>query len=157
MIWGKNNDLLHVLGGTNGINGYFYSLDFSNLANPKRVDCDTLMGFPQLSVADAMNAENISDNHFTPGGVSPLAGTEHELLVFPNPSADVVRIKYNGCIPGRYSYRVTDIAGRIVKESGNIRESEISIRLESLPPGIYLVHLIQDDEIIATGKISVVR
>ncbi|MFH2096156.1 MAG: hypothetical protein ABIJ16_10660, partial [Bacteroidota bacterium] len=46
VCWGKNNNLLHVMGGTNSVHGYFYSLDASDPSNPQLVYNDTLTGVP---------------------------------------------------------------------------------------------------------------
>ena len=62
VIWGKNNNILHVLGGTNGVNGIFYSLDISDIHNPQVVFTDSLIGVPfGFAVADPLKAVNIND------------------------------------------------------------------------------------------------
>jgi len=73
VIWGKNNNLLHVLGGTNGIKGYYYSLDISNPSTPLLVYCDTIAGIPLMSVGNTLNAENINDTIYvaTTAGLKP--------------------------------------------------------------------------------------
>ncbi len=68
VIFGKNNNLLHVLGGTQSLaslgldpKGLFYSLDISDPSNPIEVYRDTLPGIIFYAVAMPMNGENIND------------------------------------------------------------------------------------------------
>lgn len=74
VIWGKNNDLLHVMGGTNTTNGHFYTLDVSDPYSPQTIFTDTVLGFP-LGAAMALpyNAENMNDTIFVAnwGGLKP--------------------------------------------------------------------------------------
>jgi len=73
VIWGKNNNLLHVLGGTNGAIGYFYTLEVDTPNSPQLIFSDTINGFPGWAVADAINAENINDTIYvaTEAGLQP--------------------------------------------------------------------------------------
>ena len=71
VLFGQNTNLLHVMGGTNGLDGLFYSLDLSNPANPVAVFQDTVQGYILLgSIAQPMNAEIINDTVYvaTQGG-----------------------------------------------------------------------------------------
>ncbi|MBU1718538.1 MAG: T9SS type A sorting domain-containing protein [Bacteroidetes bacterium] len=62
VIWGENNNLLHVLGGTNTVDGYFYSLDATNPSSPQLVYEDSLKGFIfGIAIANPYNAVNIND------------------------------------------------------------------------------------------------
>lgn len=71
VIFGKNNSLLHVLGGSQysynpmDSRGLFYSLDISNINSPQLVFSDTLWGFCFLTlcpaVGGALNAVNQND------------------------------------------------------------------------------------------------
>ncbi|MBI5218292.1 MAG: T9SS type A sorting domain-containing protein [Bacteroidia bacterium] len=77
VIWGKNNNLLHVMGGTNSTNGYFYTLNVSNPASPQKIFADTVLGAPfGLAMALPYNAENHNDTLYvaTWGGLKPNAG-----------------------------------------------------------------------------------
>lgn len=74
VIWGKNNNLLHVMGGTNTINGYFYTLDVTNPASPVKIYGDTVLGAPfGLAMALPYNAENHNDTIYVAnwGGLKP--------------------------------------------------------------------------------------
>lgn len=77
VIFGKNNGLLHVMGGTNTTNGYFYTLDISNPATPQKIFSDTVPGAPfGLAMALPYNAENHNDTLYvaTWGGLKPNSG-----------------------------------------------------------------------------------
>ncbi|MGD0709713.1 MAG: T9SS type A sorting domain-containing protein [Bacteroidales bacterium] len=74
VIWGKNNNLLHVMGGTNTTNGHFYTLDVSNPSSPQMIFSDTVLGIPYgASMALPYNAENINDTIYVAnwGGLKP--------------------------------------------------------------------------------------
>ncbi|MFH0865289.1 MAG: T9SS type A sorting domain-containing protein [Bacteroidota bacterium] len=74
VIWGKNNNLLHVMGGTNTVNGHFYTLNVSNPFSPQVVFTDTVLGFPfGAAMALPYNAENINDTIYVAnwGGLKP--------------------------------------------------------------------------------------
>lgn len=74
VIWGKNNNLLHVMGGTNTTNGHFYTLDVSNPFSPLMIFTDTVIGLPLgASMALPYNAENINDTIYVAnwGGLKP--------------------------------------------------------------------------------------
>ncbi|HNW98303.1 MAG TPA: T9SS type A sorting domain-containing protein [Bacteroidales bacterium] len=74
VIFGKNNNLLHVMGGTNSTNGYFFTLDVTNPLSPQKVFGDTVLGI-SLGIAMALpyNAENINDTIYVAnwGGLKP--------------------------------------------------------------------------------------
>ncbi|HTL81645.1 MAG TPA: T9SS type A sorting domain-containing protein [Bacteroidia bacterium] len=71
VIFGKNTNLLHVLGGTESYavptnpTGIFYSLDISNPSTPVQIFTDTIGKFnvtiPYIQICDPMKAENIND------------------------------------------------------------------------------------------------
>jgi hypothetical protein len=74
VIWGKNNNLLHVMGGTNTTNGHFYTLDVSDPYSPQMIFTDTVLGFPYgAAMALPYNAENINDTIYVAnwGGLKP--------------------------------------------------------------------------------------
>lgn len=74
IIFGKSNDLLHVMGGTNTTNGHFYTLDVSDPYSPQMVYSDTVDGIAYgLAMALPYNAENINDTIYVAnwGGLKP--------------------------------------------------------------------------------------
>jgi len=74
VIWGKNNKLLHVMAGTNTVEGYFFTLDASNPSMPIKIFEDTIEGAPYgLAMALPYNAENHNDTIYVAnwGGLRP--------------------------------------------------------------------------------------
>lgn len=74
VIFGKNNKLLHVMGGTNTTNGHFYTLNISDPYSPQMIFTDTVLGFPfGAAMALPYNAENINDTIYVAnwGGLKP--------------------------------------------------------------------------------------
>jgi hypothetical protein len=72
VVFGQNTSLLHVMGGSNGFDGLFYSLDVSNPSTPSAVFQDTVQGFLLAgnSIGQPMNAVVINDTIYvaTQGG-----------------------------------------------------------------------------------------
>lgn len=77
VVWGKNNNLLHVMSGTSmnvfAPNGLFYTLDVSDPYNPQKIYSDTILGFYLAAIALPYNAENINDTIYVSswGGMKP--------------------------------------------------------------------------------------
>lgn len=74
VIWGTNNSLLHVMAGTNTVEGYFFTLDASVPSAPVKVFEDTVEGAPYgLAMALPYNAENHNDTIYVAnwGGLKP--------------------------------------------------------------------------------------
>ena len=98
-----NNNIIHVLGGSQSINnpfspsGYFYSLDITDVYNPNLIFSDTVHGIPFLSIADAMNGINVNDTIYvaTAGGINPSEPNHGSIYVYDatNPS-NIHQIKY---------------------------------------------------------------
>jgi len=85
VIWGKNNNLLHVMAGTNTINGYFFTLDVTNPGTPQKVFEDTVLGAPfGVAMALPYNAENINDTIYVAnwGGLKPGGGNSCYIRVY---------------------------------------------------------------------------
>ncbi|HNW90840.1 MAG TPA: T9SS type A sorting domain-containing protein [Bacteroidales bacterium] len=77
VIFGKNNNLLHVMSGTSinqiAPNGLFYTLDVSNPASPQKIFSDTVDGLYLAAIALPFNAENINDTIYVSnwGAIKP--------------------------------------------------------------------------------------
>ena len=77
VIFGKNNSLLHVMGGTSinqfAPDGLFYTLDVSNPASPQKIFSDTVNGIYLAAIAVPYNAENINDTIYVAnwGAIKP--------------------------------------------------------------------------------------
>jgi len=77
VIFGKNNNLLHVMSGTSinqfAPDGLFYTLDVSNPASPQKIYSDTVNGIYLAAIALPYNAENINDTIYVAnwGAIKP--------------------------------------------------------------------------------------
>lgn len=74
VIWGQNNNLLHVMAGTNTVEGYFLTLNVSDPTAPVKVFGDTVNGVAYgLAMALPYNAENHNDTIYVAnwGGIKP--------------------------------------------------------------------------------------
>ncbi len=80
-----------------------------------------------------------------------------QVLVYPNPVKNVVKVKVNGIMHGAYSVNIMDMAGREIFRqpiSSNIAGNEISIDLSARTGQLYLVIVRNEKgEIVATQKI----
>ncbi|MDD3876497.1 MAG: T9SS type A sorting domain-containing protein [Bacteroidales bacterium] len=98
VIWGINNNLLHVMAGTNTVEGYFFTLDVSNPALPSKVFEDTVLGVPYgLAMALPYNAENHNDTIYVAnwGGMKPGDLTTCYIRVYDaSDTSDVHLINY---------------------------------------------------------------
>jgi hypothetical protein len=101
VIWGQQNDILHVLGGTNGVNGSFYSLDVSDVFQPQQIFSDTIPGIPfGLAVANPIKAVNINDTIYvaTTAGMKPN-GPIDTCFVYVYDATDAANVHRIGYIP----------------------------------------------------------
>ncbi|GAA3571409.1 DUF7594 domain-containing protein [Snuella lapsa] len=81
----------------------------------------------QSTSKNLVNAEVINDN-----------SKQDIIEYFPNPTSNYLNLKWGELIN---SYSITDLAGRIIKKSENINLKEISIDVEQLNTGIYIIEL----------------
>jgi photosystem II stability/assembly factor-like uncharacterized protein len=91
------------------------------------------------------NAPNSIEDTYT--AVEPLS----DLIIFPNPAADIATLKYSMGTPGNVTMRVFSLDGRLVDskvgqpvEAG--RDRLMTINVADLPTGTYLVQLSTDKE-----------
>ena len=125
VIFGKNNNLLHVLGGTASYvnpfdaNGLFYSLDITNPATPVEVFRDTIPGIIGLAISQPMNADNVNDTIF----VSTQAALDTNYNIFQDTAAGMIYV-YDCTVPSNIQFLTTlngglwnfdcDVVGNIV-------------------------------------------
>src|SRR5690606_3993782 len=80
-----------------------------------------------------------------------------QVLVYPNPVKNAVKVKVNGIMHGTYWVNIMDMAGREIFRqpiSSNIAGNEIGIDLSARPGQLYLVIVRNEKgEIVATQKI----
>jgi hypothetical protein len=64
-----------------------------------------------------------------------------EYIIFPNPTCGIVRLGINPFREGRYSFRLYDLGGKIIRED-KITDKDTEISFESLPPAVYLLRIL---------------
>ncbi|MGZ8558354.1 MAG: M14 family zinc carboxypeptidase, partial [Chitinophagaceae bacterium] len=67
-----------------------------------------------------------------------------DVLVYPNPVTDVLKIRVNSLLVDQYLVSITDVSGRKVHEEKvylEMNETEISINLKQLAPQLYILSI----------------
>jgi hypothetical protein len=72
----------------------------------------------------------------------PAEAFNNKLILYPNPSADIVHIN----IDGAYTYKIYDQAGKLVK-ADTLSNKQVSIR--SLIPGVYVISISNGKTVIS--------
>lgn len=74
--------------------------------------------------------------------ITALSSLEvYAVAIFPNPMQTEARLEFDNPNASPYTLTIRDVAGRIVREVANIRESSVIISRETLPAGLYAVSL----------------
>lgn len=69
--------------------------------------------------------------------------SQNELLIYPNPSSDVVYIYDDK--GGDSKYTIADIKGKIHRKwSGNMKDHTYIVQLHDFSPGVYIVSRVDD-------------
>lgn len=90
-------------------------------------------------------------------GISTLSGKVDNLIIYPNPSNDIVKLSFDLKKSSEVAIDITDMNGKCVvpvlsgKHSGNVAKE---INIAGLPQGIYLMRIAIDGR-TATQKINV--
>lgn len=87
------------------------------------------------------------------GNISQNDPENLEIDIFPNPSAGNLTLKPNTEI-GLCKIQITDIRGQIIREIEKIINSNTSLNLTDLPPGLYLIK-INTERGISTQKVII--
>ena len=75
-----------------------------------------------------------------------------ELLVYPNPTTDIIYLKINESTFESIQYQLFDINGRLV-ENNKVSENSTIIQMGKYPDAIYLLKVIENNKEIKTFKI----
>lgn len=88
-------------------------------------------------------------------GISMLQNSQSAIYLYPNPFANTATLKINSStILKNAEFKIYDVLGKEVKQI-KVDASEITINRDELGNGIYFYKLINDEAIIATGKLIV--
>ena len=84
---------------------------------------------------------------------TPLASSEYKM--YPNPAAEMVTIEFTSTENLPESIRIVNQLGQLQKEVQVVISERITIALDELPAGIYLVEQVQTNQAIARDKLIV--
>jgi hypothetical protein len=79
---------------------------------------------------------------------------EANITIYPQPAAEFAYVTFDGNIAGSSIATITDITGRSVSQVA-IEQKNTLIHLEGLSAGIYQITIVQNNQIIYTGSLSV--
>ena len=156
--WTGEGELTHSSGGTNATMRE-YAYDFALNAGNGETD---LTGATQiifrivLHSDGSVNEEGVIVDDFVIDGV--VLGIEdlkqNEFMVYPNPSAGVFKIRFNGPT-SQVNFNVYDVTGkRVHSETSQQFSEEYRLNLEQLSKGIYFLEL-ENEKRVTTKKIMI--
>lgn len=89
-------------------------------------------------------------------GESEIKGNTKNVLVYPNPSADVVTIELDAAVPFPCSFTLYELSGKVVYRNKSFNERKLLFKREGLNNGIYF-YAIESNKtgLISQGKISI--
>jgi hypothetical protein len=85
-------------------------------------------------------------------GVAEAAAISLQCVVYPNPTADYIKLCTGNYNTENMSYYLYDINGKLL-DSKKTEGSETTITMQSLPPAVYFLKVIQNNIAIKTFKI----
>jgi serine protease len=77
-----------------------------------------------------------------PNGVQTQKLSNNELLIFPNPSTDMITISYNG---KKFDYTMYDNVGRLICSEKNVMNNA-KIKVNEYAKGVYYIEVVSDGE-----------
>lgn len=78
------------------------------------------------------------------------------ILVYPNPLHTNATIKIDPAVKlTNAELKITDVMGRVVKTISSIQTNEFTFEREKLSDGVYFYQLMQDNEMVAKGKLVI--
>ncbi len=87
--------------------------------------------------------------------VLSLEGYQHlnlNLLVFPNPTKEVVKLSFKNEYENKLTYKLVDINGRLIQTKDELKANE-TIDMKSLSSAIYYLTIFENNLVIKTFKI----
>ena len=77
--------------------------------------------------------------------------SQNELLIYPNPSSDVLFIYDDQ--GGESKYTINDIKGNTIRKwSGNLKNHTYIVQLHDFSPGVYIVSRVDEKGVVRSGK-----
>ena len=87
--------------------------------------------------------------------VTAIENTEDislEYIIYPNPTGDIVRLVINPFTGDRYSFRLYDLNGKLLREE-QVPDKVTEISFESLPPAVYLLRILVNYQEVKVFKV----
>jgi len=85
-------------------------------------------------------------------GIDEALGISLEIMVYPNPTMDFIKLKTVNYETQNLRYQLYDMNGRLVKEN-RVEGDETSIVMSNLVPATYFLKVMEKNEVIKTFKI----
>lgn len=88
-------------------------------------------------------------------GVEELVDGGVELSLFPNPMSESTTLKINNRFNANISVALIDPAGKMIRNYGNVTESQLAIERTGLSAGMYFVQVTDEDRILTREKLII--
>ncbi|MFM6976685.1 MAG: T9SS type A sorting domain-containing protein [Sphingobacteriaceae bacterium] len=130
-----------------GGNYVSYSADLNFQTTVGEVATQTIQSASLMLTQGFQQTEQIID--------IPNGGSPSDLLIYPNPAAEAVKIRLNLNVPAWINFALINNAGQLVHQS----EQQVAAGIQEIPfnfrvaPGIYLLTLRFDGKIISSKVI----
>ncbi|MBN2761466.1 MAG: T9SS type A sorting domain-containing protein, partial [Bacteroidales bacterium] len=105
-----------------------------------------------LADNDAMLTQGFHQPVLIISAVQELEMPDMEITVFPNPVSDRVTIKTENMIQDKFSYTLTDMNGKILKQE-KMHSQEVEIPFVDYAPSVYYLIIHNGEQKINTYKI----
>lgn len=89
-----------------------------------------------------------------PTATGVISGSSDAIQVFPNPTSQIVTVRSSHLIPDNATLTVTDLYGREVARMQNQNGGELKVDVSLLPAGVYILHLLSNQDNEATTLIK---
>jgi len=118
----------------------YYDTIFIASANATEIEIDGI--FFGVGYNAAVNIDSIFLQKISSVGINNLVSTDKSIMMFPNPTTDILNIKSNNKI---FNIEVYDVFGKLF-----FRDNKSSIDVSDFPSGIYIVKIKTDKQFFVT-------
>lgn len=102
--------------------------------------------------ADKKLTQGFQQSRLIITAVSEIKGLNYSISAYPNPTTDLVNLKFDKDFPETLAYLLMDSNGKVVS-SGKITKTDMGISFESLAAGTYFIKVVQDKKDVKTLKV----
>jgi hypothetical protein len=88
-------------------------------------------------------------------GIEELTDGGVELSIFPNPMSESATLKINNRFNADINVSLIDPSGRMVRDYGNVNESQLTIDKNGLSSGMYFVQVMNEQRILTREKLII--